>query len=348
MSETVILGINRSFAEGMFALEQARQSGIVDAYAAGKIAGYINHIASRRVHVLAQGGNSVGNYAPGSLVLGGRMHTSPFCNRVEALIIAGRTSSNTDLGQVTLSVDSYSMPTMYVGGSVSGTSGPVDLSVLRKRMQSAANTDLAPDTDYDWRIETGSVPTAIAYFIIYEVPRETLDPAVDGNPAITPFAVGAPILDRDIASVTDTLWTIYKRSGLPMFAHSTYATSSPSATATFKNVLDATTTGYSSSAAGFWTIPYRKNRLTKTTLDVVLWAVANTDPLNPSTDGIVRFVNAAGTIGSITSIGTSASVIWTTTATIDATTSGSQLVIVEHSSATSTITTRGVGMLELI
>lgn len=348
MAGSVIVHVNRAYTVGLSAILQCRQGGITDGFGVAGIAGFVNHLAARRVHVLAQGGDSIGSATVASINLRGRFHTSPYCNRVEALVIAGRTVSGTTLGRLTWTVNSYALPDMYVAGSIGGTTGPQDLSILRTQLVSAANTPLVGDTDYDWSLAMGSVPINVLFYVIYEVPRETLNPSTDGTPALETFSVGAPILDRDIATLTDTLWKIYRRSGIPQFSHSTLAATTPSATATFKNVLDSGTAGYSANAAGWWTIPYRKNRMTKTTLNVVLWHVGNIDPLNPASDGVVRWVNAAGTIGSITGINTSASTIRTTTATIDASTSGSQLVIVEHSSATSTIFTRGCGMIELI
>lgn len=348
MGITPIAGAAQLYTQGLAALAVARQNGLTSGHAMTTLVSYINHLAGQRVHVLAQGGDSIGNYAAASLQLRGQFHTSPYCKRVCALVVAGRTSNNTTPGSFTWTIGAYTLPTLYVGGAVSGTAGPGDLSVITTTLQSASGVNLAGDTDYDWQLNTGSVPTAIVYYVIFEVPRDALNSSTELTPTHDPFQIGAPILDRDIARIGDTLWKIYGRSGIPHFSHSTFSNTTPSANATFKNVLDGSTAGYSSSGAGFWTIPYRKQRFGSTTLNVVLWHVGNTDPLGAATDGVVRWVNAGGTIGSITGINTSASTIRTTTATIDATTSGSQLVIVEHSSATSTMFTRGCGMYELI
>lgn len=340
---TTTFGVNRAFSKGMTEIAMARQGGITDAFGLATIAGYVNHLSSRRMHVLAQGGNSVGNYPPSGLIIGGRFHTSPSCNRVEALMIAGRSTSATVLGSSSWAINGAAItPNVYTAGSVSGTSGPRDLSVSRTRLTSGGS-DLAGDTTYDWTLTTGATPISVLYFVLYEVPRDSLDQSTNTGVPLDVFQVGAPILDRDVADVTDSLWTLYKRQGISQFTFEHVTGTTPTANATFKNVLDATTTGYSSSAAGYWTIPYRKNRMTKTTLDVVLWTVAATAA---GADGQVKFTNSAGTIATITGIG--AANTYTTTATIDAATSGSQLVVVEHKSAASTISTIAAGMYELI
>lgn len=340
----IITGVDWSRVRGLFELGIARQGGITDGYELTTLAGFVNQLGSRRLHVLAQGGNSIGNYAGSGLIIAGRFHTSPNCNRVEAVMIAGRSTSATVLGSSFWSINGVAIaPNVYTAGSVAGTAGPRDLSVSRTRLTSGGS-NLAGDTTYDWTLTTGATPISVAYFIIYEVPRDTLDPDTDA--AAIPhdvFQVGAPILDRDIGDLTDSLWTLYKRHGIPQFSFIHVSGTAPSANATFKNVLDATTTGYSSSAAGYWTIPYRKNRMTKTTLDVVLWAVS---AVAAGADGQVQFTNAAGTIGTLTGISTANT--YTTTATIDASASGSQLVVVEHKSAASTVSTIAAGMYELI
>lgn len=340
---SIIGGVNHAFSKGMVEIQQARQNGITDSFGMNIIAGYVNHLAARRMHVLAQGGNSVGNYPPSGLTIAGTFHTSPNCNRVEALMIAGRSTSATVLGSSRWSINSvFITPTVYTAGSVTGTVGPNDLSVSRTRMLNSGS-DLVGNTTYSWGLETGATAISVLYFIIYEVPRDSLNLASDTGVPLDVFASGAPILDRDIGDVTDALWTLYKRQGIPQFTFEHVTGTTPTANATFKNVLDATTTGYASSAAGYWTIPYRKHRMTKTTLDVVLWAVSAT---LAGADGQVKFTNAAGTVGTITGISTAA--VYTTTATIDASTSGSQLVVVEHKSAASTISTIAAGMYELI
>lgn len=339
----VTFGVNRALSLGLTEIAMARQGGVTDSFGINSIAGYVNHIAARRMHVLAQGGNSVGNYAGSGLSIGGSFHTSPNCNRVEALMIAGRSTSGTVLGSSRWSIGAtFITPTVYTSGSVAGTVGPQDLSVSRTRMLDAG-ADLVGNTTYTWGLETGATPISVLYFVIYEVPRESLNQSTDTAVPLDVFQVGAPILDRDIADVTDALWTLYKRQGIPQFNFAHVSGTAPSANATFKNVLDATTTGFASTAAGYYTIPYRKNRMTKTTLDVVLWTVA---VVAAGADGQVKFTNSAGTIGTITGIG--AATTYTTTATIDASTSGSQLVVVEHKSAASTITTIAAGMYELI
>ena len=338
-------GVTRFHTDGIENFYACRQNGLTTGHGMTTIADYVNTLTSQRMHVLAQGGTSIGVYPASGLIVGGYFHTSPNCKRVQALMVCGRSTSATVLGKATWAINSVTCDTVYVAGSVSGTSGPQDFTVAHSHMTvgGAFGSELSADTTYQWTLTTGATPISVAYYVIFEVPADQVNTSTDLAVAVDAFQVGAPILDRDIAKVGDSLWTLYSRSGNPQFSFAHLVGTAPSANATFKNILDGTTTGYSSSAAGFWTIPYRKNRFGSTTLDVVLWAVCS---MSAGADGQVKFTNGAGTIATITGItGTN---VFTTTATIDASTSGSQLVVVEHKSAANTITTIGAGMYELI
>lgn len=340
-----IVRVSRWHTEGIAKFEACRQNGLTSAHGMTMIADYVNTLTSQRMHVLAQGGSSIGAYPNSGLIVGGYFHTSPNCKRVQAILVCGRSASNTVLGKASWAINGTTCDNVYVAGSVSGTTGPQDFTVAHSRMATGGifGADLTADTTYQWTLTTGAVALSVAYFLIFEVPADQVDPTADLAISHDVFQVGAPILDRDIGKVGDSLWTLYKRSGNPQFSWSHLVGTAPTANATFKNVLDATTTGYSSSASGFWTIPYRKNRFGSTMLDVLLWCVSS---MSAGADGQVKFTNGAGTIGTITGI--TGSNVFTTTATIDASTSGSQLVVVEHQSAANTITTIAAGMYELI
>lgn len=334
-------------SKGIKSLRVAANGRLPDAYNLADLNGYLNMIASKRLHVLAQGGGTVGNYTPGSIVTGGQFRTSPNVGKVMAVVIAARSTSASVFGSVFFTVDGVANDTSYIGGSTGGTLAPGDFCIVTTQLRVAAGgAGLSGDTAYTWTLETAAGVSALHYFIIFEVPKNTVIEST-AMTALAPdvFSVGAPILDRDVRGLLDNEYKIYRRSCVSHFSHSRWSAANPSQTgATFKNILDGSTAGYSSSAAGFWSIPYRKNRMQGTTLNVVLWCFSN---VSAGTDGQVRFSNSAGTIGTISSIGTSAT-IRTASATIDASTSGSQLVIVEHASAGSTVFTTSAGMYEFL
>ena len=326
---------------GLPTLKVARNGAVTDGAALARVGALTNTLMTRRMHPLLYGGNSIGNYPPSGLIIGGVFHTSPYCDRVEVMMIAGRSTSATVSGHSEWAINGVQCADSFIGGSISGTTGPQDLSVVRVRL-TESGADLVGDTDYEFTLTAGATPISILWFCVYEVPRDFIDTAAGATP-LDVFQVGAPILDRDIGSLTDALWTIHARSGNPQFAFMHTSGTAPSATTTYKNILDGSTTGYSAAAAGYWTFPYRKNRHTSSTTDVVLWAVSIVD--GTGLGGTVRFTNAAGTIGTLTIVN---GVTATATATIDATMSGSQLVVVEHKSTANTITTIAAGMYELI
>lgn len=326
---------------GLITFKVARNGAVTDGASLARVGALTNTLMTRRMHPLLYGGNSIGNYPPSGLTIGGAFHTSPYCDRVECMMIAGRSTSATISGHSRFGINAAFVADTFIGGSISGTTGPQDLSVVRVRLTDGGS-DLVGDTDYEFSLEAGSTPISILWFCVYEVPRDFIATAEGATP-LDVFQVGAPILDRDIASVSNALWTMHARSGNPQFAFAHSASSAPTATTTYKNILDGSTTGYASNAAGYWTFPYRKNRYASSTADVVLWAVSAVS--GTGLGGTVRFTNAAGTIGTLTIVNGS---VATATATIDATTSGSQLVVVEHKSTANTITTIAAGMYELI
>jgi hypothetical protein len=220
---------------------------------------------------------------------------------------------------------------------------PEDLVIDRQRFVDGGGAPLVGDATYELT-STLSNLTIVAY-AIYEIPRTKLD--TDNDNLVLPtdvYAVGAPILDRDIAAMTNAVWYMYRRQGPTQFAWTAdYAITPPrNSSLTYANVLDGTTTGWSANAAGFWTIPYRRNRLTGNTVSVVLWTYGR---MIANTGGTSRFVNSAGVLGTISGFTTTPS-FRTTTATLD-TTLTSDLVIVTHNgNGVDQIETLAAGMYE--
>jgi hypothetical protein len=332
---------------------------ITDSFRLADLATFTNMLAGRRFHVLGSGGQSIGVQIAGpSQIATTRFHTSPNCGGVEVMMVVGRGNSNTVFGNFawTLSdgagaANIVTTATHRVGGSTAATAGPNEITVERIRIVDAAGAELAGDTEYTLSITGVSINLSILSFMIYEVPRTTLDTST--HTAISPdvFGVGSPILDRDVADIVDALWTIYTRQGVSQIYWSDLTGNNPSTTGTtWVNILDASTAGYSANAAGFWTIPYNKGRLvTSGTVDVKLWAIAN---VTPGGTAEVRFTGSGGLIGTVTGMtteGATGVASSTATATLD-TTLTSDLVVVEYrnSLAANGASLRACGMYEIV
>lgn len=317
---------------------------LTDGYRMAEIASFINMIGAQRLRVLAQGGYLLAS-SPAFNSMNARVHTCPNGSRVYGMVIVGNGASSTSSTAYFWKVNNVTCATRYSQTPGSVVAGPNELRVEHTRLLDGGTggTDLTADTDYDINISTGS-NHAIYFYCVYEVPIPTLDAST--NAVAVPldvFQVGAPVLDRDISDAIESAWTVYKRQGTHHFSWASVEGAAPSQTGTtWKNVLDATTTGYGANAAGFYTIPYRQGRqVTSSTVDVVLWARGS---VNSGTGGRVRFQNSAGVIGTITGFTTS-STVRTTTATLPTTSSTSDLVIVEHSdSGANTMTTIAAGI----
>jgi hypothetical protein len=349
-----ILNVTYQQGYGLIHEGVARNGRPTNGFGLASLANYINMISARRLHVLGQGGGTIAAGFAGGAGLTGRgtlrCHTSPNCAGVECLMVFAPSTSTTvfdsyiwTVGNVT-AAETYGQSTRYLAGNGAGASGPNDIIVDRQRFKKTSGADIPGDVDLNLDLEASGF---LIYYIVYEVQQTSLDTSSHTCVPLDVFHIGAPILDRDIADLQDTIWTLYKRQGVTEFSwQAPDAGSEPSQTGTtYKNILDASTAGYSSSAAGFWTVPYRKNRLAGTTVDVVLWA---TGAVNTGTGGRVRFSNSAGVIGTITGYTTSRTTR-TTTATLDATLTSSDLVIVEHSdSAGNTMTTMAAGMIDYL
>ncbi len=325
----------------------ARNGHITDGLAVSSLASYINMIAARRMHILAQGGAAVtgglGGSSPALQYI--NASTSPNIAAVEVLTIctpfAGTLSPANFFWNVNGPGFYQQQARMYIGTNASGAAGPGSVVVLKQRLVDDTGANLIGDTQYSFDVELNAA--SLLYYVIYEVPRTTLNTATHTAIPTDVFGVGAPILDRDVATMTDAMWKIYRRQGSPCFTWAEdLGIGASRAGTTYANILSGSTAGYSSSAAGFWTIPYRKNRMTGSTVNVVLWA---TGFVSAGTGGRVRFSNSSGVIGTITGY-TTAKLQRSTTATLDATQT-SDLVTVEISdSGLNTMNCQTAGMYE--
>lgn len=304
------------------------------------LANALNMITARRGKVHLARYKPVNSYDTSGTGWHCRFLSSPYCTETSAFLLLGDAGA-ADVGGVNINIDGVDQLGAATRDTASALVGPSGYYGKLVRLVDGGGDNLAAGTTHDMYISLGS-PTSLAGVIVYESWAPTLDTS-SGGLAADVFHVGNPITGRDIAALTDQAWNVYKKQGTTQI--SSVATNTQTGT-TWKNLLDSATTGYASTAAGFWTVPYRQNTLAGTTVSVVLWTYADSD----GTTGRVRFVNSAGTIGTISSIigGGSPGAFYTTTATLDASLT-SDLVVIEISEATAgkTISVYGAGIYAL-
>lgn len=234
-------------------------------------------------------------------------------------------------GFATLTVDGTSFLSSFQdpANSATAATGPGDFRSNTFRLTGITG----PNIDLSWSVDANS---AINSIIIFGMPVGESALGVDLF-ATEDYAVGAPMDGDSLESLTSQFWGYWAQESTRHFGWS--GTAAQTGT-TYENILDGTTTGYASTAAGFWTIPEKQATHTATTVPVTLWCYAS----STSTGGRVRFTNSAGTIGTITGI--TGAGYYTTTATLSSTVTESQLVVVECSEATAgqTVTVNGAGM----
>lgn len=323
----MIVDTKYQFGRGLPIEAMARNGQITDGANMATLANYVNMIAARRFKILAQGGNSISGLLSTSATIAAQWHTSPNCGGVEVVLVLGPSTSATAFGSYTFTVDGVAQATRYITGDTGGVSGPNDLVFDHQTFVDGSGDPLAGDTDYEATMTLTNA--ALLYYIIYERPRNSLDTDTDTAIATDVFAYNAPILDRDVATMVDAMWKLHRRQGAVHFTHQVQLGTPPSEpTTTFINILDGSLAIVGAAAAGFWTIPYRKNRLAGSTVDVVLWAYGEVVAPGAGT-GQVKFANSAGTIGTVTGFAGAAE-FRSTTGTLDATISTSDLVVVSH------------------
>lgn len=339
------------WSAGLRSQSMARNGKYTSGANAALVADMVNMLSGRRMHMLAAAGSHASALFPGTGTMRAYIHTSPNIAGVEAIVIVTRKSTGASHGAFQWTVDSYANPVRYVAGGSGAAATPSSLAFERVRLViDSSNTNLAGDTAYSisCNLNAGSTGALECHgMMVYEVTRKQMDSNTHTCVPSDVFKAGSPILDRDIEDLTASLWTIYRRQGPTQFNWTDTENSPPTQTgSTWKNILSGSTAGWASTDRGFWTIPYRKGRLISSgTVAVRCWARA---AVNTGSGGRVRFINSAGTIATITGFGTSASVI-TADATLDATISTSDLVVVEHSDSTgNTVTTYAAGMYEYL
>ena len=213
----------------------------------------------------------------------------------------------------------------------SASTGPSDLFMVTFHLgnHTLGNNDLA------WSAAAGS---AINSVIVYGAPIENSTTYASAY-GTTPFYAGAPVTESIVHALALGVGDLWKERST---VHFTWSGSFARTSTTYANILDTSTAGYSSAAAGFWAIPLYQASLAETTVSTKFWVHAS----STGTTGRVRISNSTGVLATITGIGTAG--YYEADANLDPTLSG-DLLIVEASEATAakTITVSGAGLYNL-
>lgn len=323
-------------AAGRKHLLSGRNGAITSGPAMAGFAGMVNMLTGRRKKMLfAKVKPGYAGVTAGTLMRC-RFFTSRHATSVTVLMILAK--SNGVGGAYFWTVDGVSQGSKSVGAQAAAPAGPSDVFTATHTFRTGGGANLTGGALHEARLDTSGTVRVLGA-IIFEQQAGILSTTDYGIP-VDAYDVGAPVTGASLNAIIEQLWVLYKESGAHQifWSDDTAGAAAPTAVATYKNILDASTAGWAAGAAGFWTYPYRKHRLTGTTVDVTLWCYAS------ATTGSVRFSNSAGVIGTITGI--AAAGFYSATATLDATLT-SDLVIVEHKDTAGTITTQSAGMYEL-
>lgn len=325
---------------------------LVTAEAFSEAARYINMLAGRRLKVHLRRAGHSGDYAGGAGVAEccrGRFHTSPNVTALRARIVCQPVNSTSTtinpqlFWEITTSnnasAGTATHGTVYVGRRKTGTIVPDDHFVIEQVM-----TGFSANTTYNavlWRNDF----VRIISVVLYEFPLDTVDindaiGALDYAANPSSYYAGAEIVDGDITDLHNASHKLWERQGMNDISWSRWIGTAISTTsATFTNVLDATTTAYSATTAGFPIWPYKRGTRSSNNIPVVLYAYGT------GSTGEVRFTNSGGTIGTVT---LAAAATWaTTTGNLDASQASDKVdVMYRSTNGVSSVSLLAAGMYE--
>jgi hypothetical protein len=323
----------------------ARGDSIPDAGRVRLLAGRINTLLGRRFKRLWQKsgpGFSTYSAAGSATTWRGLFHTSPNIKGVRVeMILRGSDSVGSDRYYEWTVGGVAQRRRRVVTDTTATTAANFQLRFDSQEFVDGSGDPLAGDTQYEFSLTVNDGCRVIGA-TIYELKRDVLDTDLHVAVRTDPLAIGSPVLAREIEDLHNGAWSVWQKQGPVHVAWSNDDVTPPTRTgSTYANVIDASTAGYSASAAGQWHYTTDHGRYSADTVPCVFWCYAS---VNAGAGGRVRFTDSGGTMATITGIGTTPQ-IYTTTATIACRDS---LVVVEHSDAgVNTITTHAAGFYEL-
>jgi hypothetical protein len=303
------------------------------------VAGLLNTIALRRGKVLLSKYTYLGNFPTPPTTFFGRFYCSPYVTGVQVTMLIGDAGTPA-ASNYTWTVDGVSQRPHTVTSTITPSPGPSAYTTHTLKFVDGSGDPLAPGV-HDVSCTIAGVAAAVTGFVIYETCSNNGETGVNALDP-TQFSVGSPVTGANLSGMTDYAWLLHRQQSTHQIHWTDNGLGSTQTGTTYKNILDGTTTGYASTAAGFWAYPFRQSTFNGTTVPVTMWCYAS----STGTTGRVRFSNSAGVIGTITGIG--AANFYSTTGSLLAA-NGDDLIVVEHSEAAggSTITTQGAGMYNL-
>lgn len=322
------------YQRGISAVKAVHNGQITDGLRVAGLAAMANMIAGRRMKVHFRKCLPVCDIAsiptgPPRLQWYTRGRTSPNLKALRCRMLLAPASTAIATPNYEWTVNGVAQGKRGVAASAAAASsfGPSNLISHEFDLVDGSGDAIAGNTAFDAfiNVDYGCRPVGAT---IFEIGRDKLDTATHVAVATDVWALGAEIYDRDVTDLTQAIWDLYKQQGTP---HLAWARDASSATTqvgtTWKNAVDGATTGWATTAAGFYIWPLGRQRLTTTTVEVEFWVYAST--AGGTTE--VRVVGSGGTIATITGITTQG--WYSATATLNASLAD-DLVIVEFRNAT--------------
>jgi len=324
----------------------ARNRATVHGLHFAQAAAAVNMCSGRRKKVHAQQWIKPSNMttsATARTVSRGYLRTSPDVLEVRCrMMVAPTAASLTVPGTAIWTVNGVAQSTINLPGIVTSKgTDPETWFVVDQVFVDGSGDPLAGNTAMEFSLALDDGARVFGW-TVYETQFTELDTASHQAVLVDPFGDGADILDRDLSDLVETMYTLWKQqAGVQIFWSVADATAITQNSTTYKNVLDAATTGWASTAAGFYVHPYKRGTLTSSSDPVTLWAIANTS----AGTGNVRFTTSAGTLGTISSIGTTLQA-YTTTADLNSANTSDLVVVEVNNNAANTTSFYACGMIE--
>lgn len=283
---TTRIHIPRTFPRPYPAVKVARNDAVVGAATAARIVTTANMIAGRRLKQLWA--KTIQNYTnPRGYVGRARVRTSPYLAGTELhaqVAVYRPPTAPATAPWFRFYVDGVAQPKRYVTYQNAGTgTGLADHVWVPVKI-----TGVAADTAYALELEVDSPcrPYAVS---AYE-PQATFGGSFPRVPQ-----VNHPVLASDWLDVATRTTAMWKRQGTPYITWSIDNNAAVTSTTTGYNILDGSTAGYSSTAAGWYVWLNGRGRVSSETTPVECWVYASA---SSGTDTAV-FYSSAGAIATV-------------------------------------------------
>lgn len=303
---------------------------VMDGGAAAAIANFTYSMLERRSgRVLYSNEASFGAYFASGVTHRARTYPS-FAPLLYCTVVYGDSGTAGTAGFATFNVDGIAQAVPKLINTSVASTGPLGLRRATFRLVPGGGP---PEHDIDWSAAANSAITAV---IVYGG-VETINGIWNGNTTETSnYVVGNSVDALNFAGGPVQIgWDLWCDNGPAFFA---WSGSFSVASATYTNLLDSSTSGWASTAAGLWAIPYAQATMTETTVPCKLWVYASCTTAGA---GRVRIQNSTGAICTITGIGTAG--YYSASLSLDPTVTN-DLIVLEASATAGTVSVSGMGV----